>query len=120
MSEAGKDKLIVRGIPGLNGEYECDIAAMLDFGGPGALTNREGHQIKVMSGTRAGELDEELRRGDNDTMLALAAIVLTRHGKDVDADQLWDAPMGAGVDWEIAKRGDDGPPAQTETPGESS
>lgn len=113
------DKLIVEGIPALNGVYEFDITELLALGAPGALTNREGHRIKMMSGVRVGELMDALEAGDNDVVIALAAIVMTRKGKRVDEELLWDAPIGGGVTLDIATRVEEGdaedPPAEAAT-----
>ena len=98
------DTLIVKGIPGLDGEYPCNLTDMALEGLPESLTNREGHRVKVMSGVRAGELLEALNAGDNDVFLAFAAIILTRNGKRFDEGVLWDAPMGVGVTFDIAPR----------------
>ncbi len=100
------DKLIVTGIPGLDGEYQCNLTDMALEGFPESLTNREGHRVKVMAGVRAGELLEALNAGDNDVFLAFAAIILTRRGKRFDEAVLWDAPMGVGVSFDIASRDD--------------
>lgn len=102
------DKLVVTGLGKLDGEYDCNLGEMLSLGSPEALTNREGHRIKQMSGVRAGELDDALEAGDNDVMLALAAIVLSRAGKTFDDDVLWDAPMGSGVMFHIGDREPEG------------
>lgn len=113
------DKLIVTGIPLLDGTYGCDIVGMLVEGHPQSMTNREGHRVKVMSGVRAGELWEAMEAGDNDVMIALAAVVLTRNGKRFDEALLWDAPMGSGISFEIAEREEEaeteGPPVQEPT-----
>ncbi len=114
------DKVIVKGIPGLDGEYECDIVGMLIQDHPETMSNREGHRVKVMSGVRAGEYDDALQAGDNDFFLALAAIVLTRRGKRFDEAVIWDAPMGSGVTLEIADREADGDPLQAPPAGASS
>lgn len=102
------DKLIVKGVLPLDGEYACDLAGMLSLGSPETLTNREGHRIKVMTGLRAGELEDALNQGDNDLLIALAAVVLTRHGRRFDEAVLWDAPMGAGLDWELGTADSEG------------
>lgn len=105
------DKLTVSGLSAhLDGEYEFDIADLLSIGGKGALTNRESHRIKQMAGVRAGELEDALRAGDTDVLVAIAAVVLARAGKTVDEDLLWDAPIMSGLRFEIG--GDDGPPAE--------
>src|SRR4249920_3757504 len=98
------DTLIVRDIPLLQGTYKCNVTAMLLESTPHTLTNREGHRVKIMSGVRAGELWEAMEAGDNDVLLALAAVVLTRAGKRFDEAILWDAPMGSAVEFEIAER----------------
>lgn len=59
--------------PGLDGEYPLDIDT---------LTNREYHEIKRVSGVRAGELNESLFAGDLDVVVALALIAMKRNGKD--------------------------------------
>lgn len=102
------DKLIVKGIPPLDGEYEFDIAGMLSQGHPECLTNREGHRIKVMTGVRVGQLEEAFAAGDNDVLVAFAAVIFARAGKHFDEDILWDAPMGSGLDFVIAKRDEEG------------
>lgn len=110
------DKVIVKGLGKLDGEYECDIVGMLVQDNPETMTNREGHRVKLMSGVRAGEYEEALERGDNDFFLALGAIVLARRGKRFDEDVLWDAPMGSGVTLQIADReSDDDPPSAPES-----
>jgi len=101
------DKLIVKGIGALDGEYAFD-PGMLELGHPESLTNREAHQLKVMSGVRLGELQDALAAGDNDVLIALAAIILTRHGKRFDEEQLWDAPMGSGLTYEFSGQVEDG------------
>lgn len=111
------DKLIVKGLGRpVDGEYEFDFSSMLGVGTPDALTNREGHRIKLMSGVRAGELEDALMAGDNDVMVAFAAIVLARNGKTVDEDLLWDAPMGAGLSFELGEREGVPPAEPAETP----
>jgi hypothetical protein len=80
------NKLVVSGIPSLDGTYEFE-----DFA---TFTNRELHRIKMMTGLRVGEFQEAFEVGDNDVLVALAMVVLTRTGKEVDDDLLWDAPAG--------------------------
>jgi hypothetical protein len=117
------DRLIVTGLgKPLDGEYEFDIAGMLTVGHPQSLTSREGHRIKVMSGVRAGELEDALAAGDNDVLVAIGAIVLTRNGKRVVDDRLWDAPMGS-LAFDIAARDEqedeESPPEEAPTTGPS-
>lgn len=118
------DTLIVEGLDGLSGRYEFDIVAMLTEGSPDCLTNREAHKVKQMTGIRAGELMDAMTAGDSDVLVALAWVVLTRRGKRVDEEVLWDSPMGSGFSFDIAKRQVDdpdpptvpGPTGSTETP----
>lgn len=116
------DKLVVTGLGRrLDGEYEFDLSGLLGVGTPDSLTNRELHRIKVMSGVRAGELEDALVAFDNDVLVALAAVVLTRHGKVVDEEKLWDAPAGSGLRLEIGERDEDDPPVvPAETPDSAS
>lgn len=81
------NKLIVSGIPTLDGEYEFE-----DFT---TFTNRELHRIKKLTGLRLGEFQEAFASMDNDVLVGLSVVVLERQGKDVDDEQLWDAPAGS-------------------------
>lgn len=112
------DKLIVHGIPGLDGEYRCDLVGMNTIGDPECLTNREGYRVKELAGVRAAEILDEFARGDSGVQVALATVVLERHGRRVDVDALWDAPIESGVTFEIGKRseGDDADPPAAAPP----
>lgn len=94
-------KLIIRDIsPDLNGEYEYEL---------GKFKNRELHFIKQETGVRAGEMVQAFRAGDNDLLVAIAAVVLARHGKGDPHDiieVLWDADTG-GIDFEEPKSEED-------------
>lgn len=80
------DRIVIEGVTGYNGEYPLEA----DY-----FTNRELHLIKVESGVRAGELAEAFDAGDNDLMVALAAIAIWRkRGQKPNMDALWDAPAG--------------------------
>lgn len=81
-------KVSLTGLGVFNGEYDLDL---------GYFTNRELHLIKQVSGVRAGEIAEALGAGDNDVLVALAAIAAKRAGKDVPLDMLWDAPSGSSI-----------------------
>jgi len=98
------DKLIVKGLGNLNGEYEFDLYELLGIGTATSLTNRELHRIKTMTGIRAGELLESLAAGDNDAIVALSAVILARRGKTFSDDRLWDAPAESALAFEIADR----------------
>lgn len=112
------DKLIVKGLERYDGEYEFDLMALTTTGHPESLTNKELHRLKLMSGVRLGELDEALFDAyDNDVIVAIAAIILTRYGKQVDEEALWDAPVLSGIRLELGKREDVAlPPAEAEEP----
>jgi hypothetical protein len=98
------DKLIVRGIPAINGEYPCNVVGMMLENTPHTMTNREGHRVKVMTGVRTGELWDAMQSGDNDVLVALAAVILTRAGKRFSEEVLWDSPMGSALEFDIADR----------------
>lgn len=103
--------LTIEGVPGYDGEYPLDLSY---------FTNRELHLIKELSGVRAGELEEAFEAGDNDLMVALAAIAVTRkRGSKPNLDALWDAPaakltLNADADEEGAEGDDESLPPQTE------
>ena len=78
---------VVEGVPPWDGSY--DIPDWF-------FTNRELYDIKKVSGgIRAGELLEALDANDTAAFVAVAVVVLARHGKVVDPDDLWDAKVGA-------------------------
>jgi hypothetical protein len=80
------DSLTIEGIPVYNGEYPLDMSY---------FTNRELNLIKTVSGVRAGELSEAFEAGDNDLMVAIAAIAIWRSkGEKPNMDPLWDAAAG--------------------------
>lgn len=91
------EKIIIKGIGGIDGEYDLDIAAMLDFGHPETLTQREAHKIKKATGLRLGELEDAVDSGDSDMVIAFAIVALDRAKKRYDIESLWDAPLGAVV-----------------------
>lgn len=101
------DKLIVKGLPPLDGEYPCDVVGMMIVGHPEALTNREAHRVKQMTGLRAGELLDAFEAGDNDITVAFAAVVLGRNRRTFDDGTLWDAPVGSGIRFEFGNREDE-------------
>lgn len=77
--------LKVSGIPGLDGEYACDLSS---------FTNREWHEIKKQTGLAGQDFFDAVNKGDNDVMVGLAITVLGRHGKKDVADEVWDADVG--------------------------
>jgi len=88
-------KLIITGLGGIDGEYDLDIASMLELGHPDTLTQGEAHKIKKATGLRLGELEDAVEAGDADMTLAFAIVVLDRAKKRYDVDALWDAPLGS-------------------------
>jgi hypothetical protein len=75
--------IVIKGVPPYDGEYPLDLEG---------LTNGELHQIKLTSGTRAGEIEAELKRGDVGTFVAICERILKRHGHpNVNTQLLWDA-----------------------------
>jgi hypothetical protein len=79
-------KIVITGIGRLyDGSYDFDGSY---------FTNKELHTIKRMAGIRAGEMDAAFAAGDNDLVVAIAAIALERNGKDFHEDALWNAKVG--------------------------
>ncbi len=79
-------KLIVEGVPPWDGEYQFD-----DF----SFTNRELYDIKQLSGLRASELIEALDANDTSAYVGVGMVVLRRHDKVLEADDLWNAKVGS-------------------------
>jgi hypothetical protein len=80
------DKIVITGIGrAYDGEYDFD---------PSYFTNKELHTIKRMTGVRAGEIQAAFGAGDNDMIVAFAAIALERAGKSVYEETLWNAKVG--------------------------
>lgn len=98
------DRLVVRGLGVLDGEYPFDLVELLSVGTPDSLTYRELHQIKVWSGVRSGEIPEAFDAGDSDLNLSIAAIVMLRANKRVDWDVLLDAPGTTEIRFVVGKR----------------
>jgi hypothetical protein len=85
------------------GEYEFEV----DF------TNREFHRIKLMCGLRAGEIYPAFEAGDTDVAVALAAVILSRHGVEASGDILWDAPAGK-ITFDFTRGIDAAPPPKAD------
>ena len=99
-------------IPPYSGSYELDLSS---------FTQREAHTIKRISGIRLGELPDAIAAGDNDVVVAITVITLTRAGHQVDENVIWDAQIGTvtvTADGEAELEADDRPPAIA-TPGGS-
>ena len=69
-----------------DGRYEFD-----DF----SFTNRELYEIRKLSGIRAGELIEALEANDTSAYVGVAMVVLARHGKHLEPDDLWNSKVGS-------------------------
>jgi len=94
--------LVVDGVPPWDGRYDIP-----DW----YFTNRELYRIKEVSGgIRAGELLEALDANDSAAFVAVAVVVLGRHGKQVDPDDLWDAKVG-GIKIDLGEADADSPPS---------
>jgi len=76
----------IDGIPGLDGEYPLDLST---------LKNKDFRRVKQMTGVRAMEMEEALEHGDNDVLVAFAAIALERSGTRFLEEQLWEGPIGS-------------------------
>jgi hypothetical protein len=80
------DTITIEGVRAYNGDYPLDLSY---------FTNRELNLIKTVSGVRAGELSEAFEAGDNDLMVAIAAIAIWRKSGDKpNVDMLMDAEAG--------------------------
>ena len=75
----------IEGVFGADGDWPLDTTY---------FTNRELHEIKKMSGVRAGELSDALAAGDSDLIVCIASIALARNGRNVPVDVLWEAAAG--------------------------
>ena len=103
-------KIVIRDIPGLNGEYDLDL---------GRFRNDELRLIKKEAGVRAGEIEEAMRALDNDLVISFALIALKRAGKDVPPSALWEADVGSvSMDFSDEEADDVDPPAQGSPPSE--
>lgn len=78
-------KLIISNVPGLDGEYELDLA----------FSHRDFRTIKQIAGVRANEVMDAIEAGDLDIIVALAEIAITRTGKPHSIEQLWDSTAGS-------------------------
>lgn len=65
------DVIRIEGVEGFHGDYEFD---------QGALTWGDLRLIQRESGVRAGEMDDELRRGNVELLIVIATIALKKSG----------------------------------------
>lgn len=96
------DKIVITGIAGYDGEYPFDASY---------FTNGELHTIKRMAGVRAGEIQASFEAGDNDLVVAIAAIALERNGKVLHEQALWNAKAGC---IEVVPAEDDARPPESQ------
>ena len=75
------DKLIIEGVPPWDGEYDFDIR----------FTMRELHTVKTISGIRGAEVAEAVAYRDAAATVAIAVVILARHGKLASPDDFFDA-----------------------------
>jgi hypothetical protein len=119
------DKLTVKGVGRrVDGEYECDLRALLvDVSSPDALLVSEADTIKRLSGAVGYGIGEAFADGDWIVRMAVAIVVLARHGVDLSEAQARKATVGA-FTFElepVADEEDDAadPPGEGETPSSS-
>lgn len=77
--------VVIKGVPGLDGSYDLEL---------GRFTLGELHTIKKEAGVRAGEIEDAIRAGDTDLLVAFALIALKRAGREIAAERLWEADSG--------------------------
>lgn len=75
-------KIVIKNQPGLDGSYDLELGTW-DFD--------EFRIIKKEAGVRAGEIEEAMRAGDSNLIVAYAIIALKRAGRDVVPERLWKA-----------------------------
>jgi hypothetical protein len=108
--------VVVEGIPPWDGRYDFE-----DW----SFTNRELYRIKEVSkGLRAAELIDALDANDPPAFIAVAVVVLGRHGKivaDPDVEDFWDAKIGCiTIDLADVANGNGVPPTQPPSDAEQS
>lgn len=90
------DTLTIKGVgKHVDGDYECDLAELLDVSSDEALTMAEARLIKVTANVRGNHIIEAFLAGDTDVSMALAEIIVGRSGKALAVSQLLGARVGA-------------------------
>lgn len=84
--------VVIKGVPGVDGSYELEL---------GRFTLGELRIIKKEAGVRAGEIEDAMRAGDTDLLVAFALIALKRAGRDVASERLWEADSG-GIELDLS------------------
>lgn len=86
--QARNDKVIVKGHGRADGEYVVDLRALLNIGTAGSLNILEQNEVFTVSGVRPAGLPQAFLELDAMVMVALARIILGRHGKTVKVESL--------------------------------
>lgn len=104
---AEKDRIIIDGLgKPYDGEWELEI---------GSLDMRELNMLKIISGLRAGQIEDALFSIDVSLVVGLAAIALTRYGVNFDIERLWDAKSGQ-LKYRLAPEAEEELPDPTQEP----
>jgi hypothetical protein len=111
------DKLTVKGVgKRVDGDYECDIRAMLiDVSSPDALLVSEAETIKKLCGATGFDIARGFVDDDWTVQMAVALIVLARHGVDLSDQQARQQRVGA-FRFELATATEDQEEDETESP----
>jgi hypothetical protein len=86
-------KISIGGTGLFDGEYELDLDGQ-------PLDHYDAHVIKRIAGVRGGEMEDALRAGDTDMIVALAVVALLRAEKIKDSEidgatkAVYRAPLG--------------------------
>ncbi len=88
------DILKVEGLGRVNGDYKCDVAALVDISSDDALTIREAQFVREFSGARGGEIVEAFLAGDMAVRSAIAMVILRRAGKPLRNETVLDLRSG--------------------------
>ncbi len=88
------DILKVQGVGRVSGEYECDVAGLVDTTSDEALTIREAEFVREFSGARGGEIVEAFLAGDVLVHSALAMVILKRKGVPLLESTVMDLKSG--------------------------
>ncbi len=88
------DILKVEGVGRVSGEYECDVAGLVDISSDEALTIREAQFVRDFSGARGGEIVEAFLAGDMSVRSAIAMVILKRKGMPLREDTVLDLKAG--------------------------
>ncbi len=84
--------VVIKNVPGIDGSYELEL---------GRFTLGELHVIKKQAGVRAGEIEDAMRAGDTDLLVAFALIALKRAGREIAPERLWEADS-AGIELDLS------------------